>query len=92
MPEIRAKPISREMLARCVQTIDSGLAEKVRADDSFDVALISSVDMDEMQAELCRYSGDIPTYDSYCGHAVQKAMAQLPYDFGYVYPSFIRLG
>ena len=87
------KPISREAIARCIEvkTWDRNLAEQVRADTSFDVALVSSGIVDKMKVELFRFDGEVPLFDSYCGDAIGKAMAQLPYDRGYEYSSTVRI-
>tara|TARA_Y100000310_G_scaffold300603_1_gene336413 strand:+ start:129 stop:419 length:291 start_codon:yes stop_codon:yes gene_type:complete len=91
LPNNRLKPISREALARCVELTDQSLADKVRLDNSFDVAIISSCVIGQMEAELFKYNGDIPLFDLYCGHAIKKVMSKLPYDVGYDYPSSVRI-
>jgi|SRR3989344_6528707 len=91
LPNNGSKPISREAIARCIEvgTEDMKLAERVRADTSFDVAIVSSGIIDRMEVELCKFNGEIPLFDSYCGNAIGKAMAQLSYDMGYEYSSSI---
>ena len=86
-----SKPISREAIARCieVETRDRDLAERVRADTSFDVAIVSFAIAEDMKVELFRFDREVPLFDSYCGDAIGKAMAQLSYDIGYGYSSAV---
>ena len=87
-------PISKEALARCVeiQTRDKILADRVRADTSFDGVVVSSAIIDEMKVTLVKFNGNIPMFNIYCGNAVQKAMTLLPYNNPYhFYNGTIRL-
>jgi len=91
----KGKPISREALARCVEaaTNDVDLAEKIRADTSFDVVIASTAILSQMEVELYRFSGAVPLYHTYCGVVVQKAVSQLRYAgrHNFLYPSTIRI-
>lgn len=91
--DIRRKPISREVLARCVEleTRDFELAERIRKDDSFDFAEASSIDVDRMQVRLDKFKGEIPVFETYCGHVVEKALKELGYAPDYIFPSTIHL-
>ena len=93
LPHNGLKPISKEAIARCViaETGDTNLAEKVRSDSSFDVAISTSAIVEIMEVELFRYTGKVPMFDSYCGTAIQKALAKTPYDLGYEFSSSVRI-
>ncbi len=93
LPNNGLKPISREAIARCIEIEkgDMDLAEKLRSDSSFDVAIVSSGNLSTMEVKLFKFDGEVPLFDTYCGDAIRKAMAQLPYDKGYRYSSCIRI-
>jgi hypothetical protein len=93
LPNNGLKPISRESLARCieVQTQDKDLAELVRNDSSFDVAIISSSMVNYMTVELFKYNGKVPVFNSYCGHAIEKIMNKLPYGMDYTFSSSVKI-
>lgn len=84
------KPISKEALAICAGTVEKGLEKKIRSDSSFDVIIVSNSNPDNMNVELCKYNGNIPLYDTYCGHALQKALEKLPYALDYTFPASFR--
>jgi len=87
------KPISREVLARCVELEirDFELAEKIRADDSFDFAEVSSMEIGGMQVRLVKAKEAVPVFETYCGHAVEKTLKKLGYAPGYRFPFTIHL-
>lgn len=93
LPKNGQKPISREALAKCVEavTFDRTLADRIRVDNSFDVVIVSSALVNDMHVELFEFPGKVPLYGTYCGHAVQKAINQLPYGKKYEYPACIRI-
>ena len=93
LPQNHFKPISREAVARCVLAgwKDEGLAARIRADNSFDVVLTTSAAITEMNVNFYRFDGPVPLFKTYCGNALEKIIAQLPYGRrGYVFSSAVE--
>jgi len=86
LPGNGVKPISREAVARCIEADihDEELAQMVRSDTSFDVAvaLVTTSDIDTMRPRLYRFYGEVPLFDRYCGTAIEKIVRQRPYGRG----------
>jgi len=82
--KLGTKPISREALARCADTLGkTELADCIRQDSSFDVVLVSGPNTDNMVVFLVKHAGEFPMYGTYCGTAVRKAMQKLTYARGH---------
>lgn len=59
-----------------------GLADKIRNDHSFDVAVPTSPVIGNMGVRLQRYERRVPIFTAYSGEAIKEAVAQLPYATG----------
>lgn len=73
---LRLKPISKEIIAICVERVtgDMSLAKKIRLDNSFDIVIVSSQILSEMEVELFKFNGEIPLYKTYCGILYKKLL------------------
>jgi len=98
--ELGAKPISREALARCVETQryfdDSTLTDKIRDDGSFDFVLCSGDSTLTQRVAFFRVDvkpdKNIPLYETYCGNVITLALKSLNYGKNvedYSFPSII---
>lgn len=97
LPQTGGKPISREALARCVlsggiKRDKEDLAARIRVDSSFDVILVNTAATKGMKVGFYRFKGEVPLFRSYCGDALERAIAQLPYgEKGYQFSSAVEI-
>ena len=74
--------ITREALARCVESAEHqtpeefALADSIREDSSFDIALIC---LDDFDVELFKFEGRTEILNNYPRGAVVRALEKLPY-------------